>query len=218
MPIEALELGGERYAAEPERVPVVLDVSRMIGGGYALRLRFDGGPRRAVHALPEAGARRRSRSTRARSTSRAEGRSSRARTSTRRHSTSPAGRATRSRWRCRADPLPRGLRRAVPGLRRRPQRGRARAPPRARARPALGEAARAEARLAKPISGTGRRRRAGSLLASMAVPKQKQSHSRTAKRRAQHKIGAPAVNACPQCHSPRRPHRVCPVCGYLRRS
>ncbi|HXM87512.1 MAG TPA: 50S ribosomal protein L32 [Solirubrobacteraceae bacterium] len=48
----------------------------------------------------------------------------------------------------------------------------------------------------------------------MAVPKKKQSHSRTAKRRAQHKIGTPAVNACPQCHSPRRPHRVCPVCGY----
>ncbi|HUA75899.1 MAG TPA: 50S ribosomal protein L32 [Solirubrobacteraceae bacterium] len=48
----------------------------------------------------------------------------------------------------------------------------------------------------------------------MAVPKKKQSHSRTSKRRAQHKIGTPSVNACPQCHSPRRPHRVCPVCGY----
>jgi large subunit ribosomal protein L32 len=47
----------------------------------------------------------------------------------------------------------------------------------------------------------------------MAVPKKKQSHSRTAKRRAQHKIGLPAVNQCPRCHSPRRPHRVCPVCG-----
>jgi large subunit ribosomal protein L32 len=48
---------------------------------------------------------------------------------------------------------------------------------------------------------------------AMAVPKKKQSHSRTAKRRANHKIGTPTVNACPQCHSPRRPHRVCPVCG-----
>ena len=47
----------------------------------------------------------------------------------------------------------------------------------------------------------------------MAVPKQKQSHSRTSKRRAQHKISAPSVNACPQCHQPRRPHRVCPHCG-----
>ncbi|MGN6167750.1 MAG: 50S ribosomal protein L32 [Solirubrobacteraceae bacterium] len=50
----------------------------------------------------------------------------------------------------------------------------------------------------------------------MAVPKQKQSHARTARRRAQHKISAPAYNACPQCHSPRLPHRVCPVCGYYK--
>ena len=49
--------------------------------------------------------------------------------------------------------------------------------------------------------------------AAMAVPKQKQSHARTAKRRAQHKMAAPVFNACPTCHSPRRPHRVCPVCG-----
>jgi large subunit ribosomal protein L32 len=47
----------------------------------------------------------------------------------------------------------------------------------------------------------------------MAVPKQKQSHSRTTKRRSQHKISAPSLNACPQCHQPRRPHRVCPHCG-----
>jgi uncharacterized protein len=38
--IESLELGGERYAAEPARVPVRIDVSRMLGGGYALRLGF----------------------------------------------------------------------------------------------------------------------------------------------------------------------------------
>jgi large subunit ribosomal protein L32 len=47
----------------------------------------------------------------------------------------------------------------------------------------------------------------------MAVPKQKQSHARTNKRRSQHKISAPATRACPQCHSPRLPHRVCPTCG-----
>jgi large subunit ribosomal protein L32 len=52
--------------------------------------------------------------------------------------------------------------------------------------------------------------------APMAVPKQKQSHARTAQRRAQHKISAPAYNACPQCHSPRMPHRVCPVCGTYK--
>jgi DUF177 domain-containing protein len=35
-----LELAGERYAVEPAPLPVVLDVSRMTGGGYSLRLRF----------------------------------------------------------------------------------------------------------------------------------------------------------------------------------
>jgi uncharacterized protein len=38
--IEPLQLGGERYAAAPERVPVELQISRMVGGGYALRLLF----------------------------------------------------------------------------------------------------------------------------------------------------------------------------------
>lgn len=38
--IEGLELGGERYGASPEAVEALLDVSRMTGGGYALRLRF----------------------------------------------------------------------------------------------------------------------------------------------------------------------------------
>ena len=50
----------------------------------------------------------------------------------------------------------------------------------------------------------------------MAVPKQKQSHARTTQRRSQHKISAPTYNACPQCHSPRLPHRVCPVCGSYK--
>jgi large subunit ribosomal protein L32 len=48
---------------------------------------------------------------------------------------------------------------------------------------------------------------------AMAVPKQKQSHSRTNKRRSQHKLTAPTYNACPTCHEPRRPHRVCANCG-----
>jgi uncharacterized protein len=38
--IEPLALGGERYRAAPARVPVELDVSRMMGGGYALKMRF----------------------------------------------------------------------------------------------------------------------------------------------------------------------------------
>jgi large subunit ribosomal protein L32 len=48
----------------------------------------------------------------------------------------------------------------------------------------------------------------------MAVPKQKQSSARRDKRRANHKISAPTYSECPQCHSPRLPHRVCPECGF----
>ncbi|HKP90250.1 MAG TPA: 50S ribosomal protein L32 [Thermoleophilaceae bacterium] len=50
----------------------------------------------------------------------------------------------------------------------------------------------------------------------MAVPKQKQSHARTNKRRSQHKIQPPRLQSCPQCHSPVLPHRVCPTCGHYR--
>jgi uncharacterized protein len=38
--IEPLVLGSERYTAEPDVVPAELEVSRMMGGGYALRLKF----------------------------------------------------------------------------------------------------------------------------------------------------------------------------------
>ena len=38
--IDPLELGAERYEVAPERVPVKLEVSRMTGGGYALKLSF----------------------------------------------------------------------------------------------------------------------------------------------------------------------------------
>ncbi len=38
--IDPLLLGGERYACMPARVPVRLEVSRMVGHGYALHLTF----------------------------------------------------------------------------------------------------------------------------------------------------------------------------------
>jgi large subunit ribosomal protein L32 len=47
----------------------------------------------------------------------------------------------------------------------------------------------------------------------MAVPKKRTSRARRDKRRATHKVSAARLNECPRCHSPRLPHRVCPVCG-----
>lgn len=38
--VAPLMYGGERYVVEPSRPSVVLDVSRMVGHGYALRLRL----------------------------------------------------------------------------------------------------------------------------------------------------------------------------------
>jgi DUF177 domain-containing protein len=38
--VDPLVLGGEPYEIEPERVPVALEVSRMNGSGYAMRLRL----------------------------------------------------------------------------------------------------------------------------------------------------------------------------------
>lgn len=41
--LDPLEFGGERYEPTPTELPVVLDVSRMTGNGYSLRLRFSAG-------------------------------------------------------------------------------------------------------------------------------------------------------------------------------
>ena len=48
----------------------------------------------------------------------------------------------------------------------------------------------------------------------MAVPKRKTSKARRDKRRANWKLTVPGLIACPQCHEPKMPHRVCPECGY----
>jgi uncharacterized protein len=40
VPIDDFNFGGQRYGVERREVPVVVDVSRMIGQGYSLRLRF----------------------------------------------------------------------------------------------------------------------------------------------------------------------------------
>ena len=148
-PWASSSFGGQRYVPSRRRGPARLDVTRMTGGGYSLRLRFAAALDRPVHALPGAGRARRRRSTPARSTSPAAARSCRARTSTARSSTWRRGRTTRSRSACPSSSL---CRDDCAGLC--PECGAdlnaagARAPPRDRARPALGQAARAQVRVA----------------------------------------------------------------------
>ena len=48
----------------------------------------------------------------------------------------------------------------------------------------------------------------------MAVPKTKQSKSRTNKRFANYKATAATLVECPHCHEKMQAHRVCANCGY----
>ncbi|MCA1905276.1 MAG: 50S ribosomal protein L32 [Desulfarculus sp.] len=50
----------------------------------------------------------------------------------------------------------------------------------------------------------------------MAVPKRRQSHTRSRKRRAHDAISLVAVTNCPQCGEAKEPHRVCPACGAYK--
>jgi len=46
-----------------------------------------------------------------------------------------------------------------------------------------------------------------------ALPKRKISRSRAGNRQSHNALKPPAVDACPQCHSPKLPHHACPTCG-----
>ncbi|MCC7144379.1 MAG: 50S ribosomal protein L32 [Candidatus Eisenbacteria bacterium] len=48
----------------------------------------------------------------------------------------------------------------------------------------------------------------------MALPKRRHSSTRRDKRRGQWKLEAPSVSRCNHCGSAKRPHYVCPQCGY----
>lgn len=50
----------------------------------------------------------------------------------------------------------------------------------------------------------------------MAVPKRKTSKAKTASRKANWKVEAPTLVECPRCHEQKKPHRVCPECGYYK--
>ncbi len=47
----------------------------------------------------------------------------------------------------------------------------------------------------------------------MGIQKHRRSRMSGATRRAQWKLKEVTLVTCPKCHSPMRPHRVCPTCG-----
>lgn len=46
------------------------------------------------------------------------------------------------------------------------------------------------------------------------LPKRKYAKARQGERRQHLGLTVPMTVDCPQCHSPKLPHRVCKVCGY----
>ncbi len=50
----------------------------------------------------------------------------------------------------------------------------------------------------------------------MPNPKRRHSHSRKGKRRAHDGIALPTFSLCPNCGSPKLPHRACPECGFYK--
>lgn len=47
----------------------------------------------------------------------------------------------------------------------------------------------------------------------MALPKRKYAKARQGKRRSHLKLNLPTLDICPQCHSHKLAHHVCPSCG-----
>lgn len=50
----------------------------------------------------------------------------------------------------------------------------------------------------------------------MALPKRRQSHSRTRKRRSHDALSAPTISSCSECGEAKLPHRICPGCGSYK--
>ena len=215
--IAPFELAGERYGVQPLLVPVRVDISRTTGDGYALRLRFEATLVGPLHALSGAG--------RAAVRGRCPG--GVAAGIERRGAElaiRDAGVLDLQAWARDAlalalpgdAPVPGRLRRPVLGVRGGPEHRRPGARARARARPALVEAFRAAIRVT-PAGALDRVATGGpASLPRHGRPQAEAIPRPDVQRRAQHKISAPGYNACPQCHSPRLPHRVCPVCGSYK--
>ena len=50
----------------------------------------------------------------------------------------------------------------------------------------------------------------------MPNPKRRHSHSRKGKRRAHDGLTLPTFSLCPNCGTPKLPHRACPDCGFYK--
>lgn len=48
----------------------------------------------------------------------------------------------------------------------------------------------------------------------MPNPKRRHSRARGRRRRTHWKLSGIALIECPQCKSPKLPHKICPVCGH----
>lgn len=46
------------------------------------------------------------------------------------------------------------------------------------------------------------------------LPKRKYAKARQGERRQHLGLATPVLMDCPQCHSPKPQHRICPTCGY----
>ena len=195
--VDRFEYGGPALRGRARRwSPVRLDVSRTTGNGWALRLRFEAALQGPCMRCLEPGRRRTSRSTPARSTSPAAARSSSSPyVDATASSTSRPGRATRSRSRCR------------------PRSPAARTAP--ACAPECGANLNEDPDHAHEAEPDPRWAKLSELTAStdvrypsappMAVPKQKQSHARTTKRRVaaqDHRAGGERVPAVPPAAPP----------------
>ncbi|MGO0122168.1 50S ribosomal protein L32 [Desulfothermobacter acidiphilus] len=50
----------------------------------------------------------------------------------------------------------------------------------------------------------------------MGVPQSRASKQRKRMRRAHYKAETPTLTLCQRCKAPKRPHAVCPNCGYYK--
>ncbi|MCK5706108.1 MAG: 50S ribosomal protein L32 [Candidatus Aureabacteria bacterium] len=50
----------------------------------------------------------------------------------------------------------------------------------------------------------------------MAVPKRKTSKSKRDMRRSHHKAEVLSLGTCSHCGQPKKPHFICPSCGYYK--